>query len=139
MTNTTARPGSKKKTTAKKRTTTKKKTTKKTAKKTASKAGRLTIDEISSGARKLMLANLGLYGKVLDELQNQVVRAKKTIQDARRDLSKANTQLIGRGEKLIGQVKDLLRRSGAPAPKQLTKHLADLEEAVAKLKRKIGR
>ncbi len=86
-----------------------------------------------------MLANLGLYGKVLDELQNQVVRAKKTIQDARKDTSKANTQLIARGEKLIVQVKDLLRRSGAPASKQLKKHLADLEEAVAKLKRKIGR
>ena len=130
-----------KKQAAKKKTSKKKTAKRSVAKKKASRRApkNSSIDGLSSAAQKLMLANLGLYGAVLDELQNQVVRAKKTIQAARKDPAKANKQLITRGEKLADQVTNLLKRSGAPASRQLQKQLADLGQAIRKLKRSSGR
>lgn len=112
-----------------------------TPKKSGSKASRsrLTIDELSAGAQRLMLANLGLYGTVLDELQKQLSRAKATVQKARKDPDAANRQLVARGERLLGQVSDLIQKSGAPATKQLNEQIAEFRDALTKLRKKLPR
>ena len=122
--------------------TARKKTTKKTAKKTAKKkvtrrsAPAAGIEKLSGGAKKLMLANLGLYGKVLDELQTQAERASKVIKKALSNPADVNKDLVKRGEALADQITDLLKRSGAPASRQLEKQLDDLRKAIDNLKRK---
>jgi hypothetical protein len=139
---------SKKKSSSKKSTAKKKTASRKTAaskKSTASKSSSAssksrspavkTVEKLSGSVKKLMLANLGLYGQVLDELQNQAARASQAINDARRDPSGVNDQLVKRGEELANQITDILKRSGAPATKQLEKQLAELRSAVAKLRR----
>lgn len=125
-----------KKTSSKKKKTSKKKTG--NAGKSANKSKtQLRIEELSSGAQKLMLANLGLYGQVLDELQNQLKRAKSTIDAARKDAGAKNQQLITRGEKLLAQIKDLMKKSGAPATRQLDKQIAEFRNALDRLRKKI--
>lgn len=126
-----------KKAPGRKKATASKKSTKSSTKKGA--GSRLTIENLSAGAQKLMLANLGLYGEVLDELQNQLKRARSTVQEARKDPDKANKQLVARGEKLLDQVKDLLKKSGAPATKQLEKQVREFREALTKLRKRIER
>ena len=86
-----------------------------------------------------MLANLGLYGTVIDELQAQVARASKVINEARTDPASVNKDLIKRGEALADQITGLLERSGAPASRQLKKQMAELESAITKLRRSIKR
>ena len=112
---------------------------KKTARKkvTRKSAPASSIEKLSGGAKKLMLANLGLYGKVLDELQAQAARAAKVIKAARSNPAGVNKELVKRGEDLADQISDLLKRSGAPASRQLEKQLDDLRKAVDKLKRRI--
>ena len=128
---------------AAKKTATRKKATKKTAKKKAApkRVARKSvpatgIEKLSGGAKKLMLANLGLYGKVLDELQSQAERASKVIKKAMSNPADVNKDLVNRGEALADQITDLLKRSGAPASRQLEKQLDDLRKAIDKLKRK---
>ena len=123
---------------AAKKTAARKKTTKKTAKKkVVRKSTPVTgIEKLSGGAKKLMLANLGLYGKVLDELQTQAERASKVIKKALSNPADVNKDLVKRGEALADQITDLLKRSGAPASKQLEKQMDDLRKALDKLKRK---
>lgn len=111
-----------------------------TAKKTAeSRAPDRTIDKLSGNVKKLMLANLGLYGQVLDELQAQASRASKVIKDARKNPSKVNKQLVKRGEELADQITDILKRSGAPATRQLEKQLAELKKSVENLRKSLRR
>lgn len=86
-----------------------------------------------------MLANLGLYGKVLDELQSQASRASKVINKARSNPAAVNKDLVKRGEALADQITDLLKRSGAPASRQLKKQIEELRSATDKLKRAIKR
>ncbi len=127
----------KKKTTAKKKKTAAKKTTarKKTAKKTTRRrAPETRVEKLSGNVKKLMLANLGLYGKVLDELQSQASRAAKVIKEARSDPSGVNKQLVKRGEALADQISDILKQSGAPITKELDKQLNDLRKSIDKLK-----
>jgi uncharacterized protein YllA (UPF0747 family) len=128
---------------AARKTAARKKTTKKTAKKKAApkRVARKSvpatgIEKLSGGAKKLMLANLGLYGKVLDELQSQAERASKVIKKALSNPADINKDLVKRGEALADQITDLLKRSGAPASRQLDKQLDDLRKALDKLKRK---
>ena len=123
---------------AAKKTAARKKTTKKTAKKKVVRksAPATGIEKLSGGAKKLMLANLGLYGKVLDELQAQAERASKVIKKALSNPADVNKDLVKRGEALADQITDLLKRSGAPASKQLEKQMDDLRKALDKLKRK---
>jgi len=97
------------------------------------------IEKLSAGAKKLMLANLGLYGTVLDELQAQAARASKVIKTARSNPGGVNKDLIKRGEALADQITDLLKRSGAPASRQLEKQMDDLRKAIDKLKFKMKR
>ncbi len=146
--------------TASKKKTARKKTTKKTARKkttkksarpkaasttaakkraTASKAAASRLETLSSGARKLMLANLGLYGTVLDELQAQAARASKVINDARSNPASVNKDLVKRGEALEKQITDLLKRSGAPASRQLKKQMDELSAAIGRLRQSIKR
>jgi len=112
-----------------------KKTTarKKTAKKTAA-APQTRVEKLSGNVKKLMLANLGLYGQVLDELQAQASRAAKVIKDARKNPSKVNKQLVKRGEDLADQISDIMKRSGAPVTKELDKQMNDLKKSIDKLK-----
>ena len=128
---------------AAKKTATRKKATKKTAKKKAApkKVARKSvpatgIEKLSGGAKKLMLANLGLYGKVLDELQAQAERASKVIKKALSHPADVNKELVNRGEALADQIADLLKRSGAPASRKLERQLDDLRKAIDKLKQK---
>ena len=95
------------------------------------------VDRISGSVKKLMLANLGLYGQVLDEMQAQASRASKVIKEARKNPSKVNRQLVKRGEELADQITDILKRSGAPATKQLEKQLADLKKSVDNLRKSL--
>ena len=125
-----------KKTSAKK-TAARKSKAKKTAAPKAAPASR--IDKISGNVKKLMLANLGLYGQVIDELRAQASRASKVIKEARGNPSKVNKQLIKRGEALADQITDILKRSGAPATRQLEKQLADLKKAIDKLRDSVKR
>ena len=120
---------------------TKKVTRKKTPKKraTAKSSAAMSIEKLSGGARKLMLANLGLYGTVLDELQAQAARASKVINKARSNPTAVNKDLVERGEALADQITDLLKRSGAPASQQLKKQIEELRSATRKLRRTIGR
>ena len=120
--------------TSAKKSTARKKTTKKTARKSAPQK---TIDKLSGNVKKLMLANLGLYGQVLDELQAQAARASTVIKDARSNPSKVNKQLVRRGEELADQITDILKRSGAPATRQLEKQLAELKKSVDKLRKSL--
>ncbi len=138
---TRAKPAKKAKSTAKKATAKKKTTAKKTTKKAPKKTQPtgLTIESLSAGAQRIMLANLGLYGEVFDELQTQLKRARATVQEARKNPEKANRQLVARGEKLLDQVKDLLKKSGAPATKQFEKQVKDFREALTKLRRRLER
>ena len=130
-----------------KKTTRKKVTKKKAAKKKAAprkaaprpKAPETTVEKLSGSVKKLMLANLGLYGKVLDELQSQASRAAKVIKDARSNPSKVNKQLVKRGEALADQITDIVKQSGAPISKELDKQLKDLRKAIDKLKDTIKR
>ncbi len=130
-----------------KKTTRKKATKKKVAKKKAAprktaprpKAPETTVEKLSGSVKKLMLANLGLYGKVLDELQSQASRAAKVIKDARSNPSKVNKQLVKRGEALADQITDIVKQSGAPISKELDKQLKDLRKAIDKLKDTIKR
>ena len=133
-----------KKTSAKKKTTARKKTTRPSSKKAVSKTTSkrtpaTTVEKLSGSVKKLMMANLGLYGQVLDELQSQASRASKVIKDARNNPSKVNKQLVKRGEELADQISDILKRSGAPATKQLEKQLSDLKKSIDKLKDSIKR
>ena len=128
---------------AAKKTTARKTSTKKTAKKKVAKkkvtprsAPTAGIEKLSGGAKKLMLANLGLYGKVLDELQSQAERASKVVKKALSNPADVNKDLVERGEALADQITDLLKRSGAPASRQLEKQLDELRKAVDRLKRK---
>lgn len=128
---------------AAKKTTARKTSTKKTAKKKVAKkkvtrrsAPAAGIEKLSGGAKKLMLANLGLYGKVLDELQSQAERASKVVKKALSNPADVNKDLVKRGEALADQITELLKRSGAPASRQLEKQLDDLRKAVDRLKRK---
>jgi hypothetical protein len=52
------------------------------------------------------------------------------------DPAGVNKDLVKRGEALADQIADLLKRSGAPASRQLEKQLDDLRKAIDKLKRK---
>lgn len=122
---------------AKKAATPKKKPAKKKA--AAKKPAAAGFEKLSAGARKLMLANLGLYGKVLDELQAQAARASKVINAARSNPAAVNKDLIKRGQALADQITDLLKRSGAPASRQLRKQMDELNASIDKLKRSIGR
>ena len=133
----TPRKKAAKKTTARK-TSTKKTARKKVAKKkvTRRSAPAAGIEKLSGGAKKLMLANLGLYGKVLDELQSQAERASKVVKKALSNPADVNKDLVKRGEALADQITDLLKRSGAPASRQLEKQLDELRKAVDRLKRK---
>ena len=133
-----------KKKTSKKKTAKKKSARKKTTarkKKTSSRkaAPKTTIEKLSGNVKKLMLANLGLYGQVLDELQSQAARASDAIKAARKDPGQANQQLVKRGEQLADEIRDMLKRSGAPATKQLEKQLRELREGVTKLRRRMQR
>lgn len=136
---------SSKKKTTKKRTAKRKKkksTRKKTAprrKATKKAAPATTIEKLSGNVKKLMLANLGLYGQVLDELQSQAARASKAINSARKNPGQANKQLVKRGEQLADEIRDLLKRSGAPATKQLEKQLRELRQSVTKLRKRVQR
>ena len=130
---------------AAKKPATRKKTTKKPAAKKKAAKKKVTrrtspatgIEKLSGGAKKLMLANLGLYGKVLDELQAQAERASKVIKAARSNPAGVNKELVKRGEALADQITELLKRSGAPASRQLDKQLDDLRKAIDKLKRRV--
>lgn len=86
-----------------------------------------------------MLANLGLYGTVLDELQSQAARASKAIKQARSNPANVNKDLVKRGEALANQITDLLKRSGAPASRQLEKQMKELRSAIDNLKRSLKR
>ena len=134
----TPRKKAAKKTTARKAPARKKTAKKKVAKKkvTRRSAPAAGIEKLSGGAKKLMLANLGLYGKVLDELQSQAERASKVVKKALSNPADVNKDLVQRGEALADQITDLLKRSGAPASRQLEKQLDDLRKAVDRLKRK---
>lgn len=122
--------------TAKKTAARKKPARKKAAPKSSAAAG---FDKLSGSAKKLMLANLGLYGTVLDELQAQAARASKIINKARSNPSSVNKDLVKRGEVLADQITDLLKRSGAPATRQLKKQIDELRSATEKLRRTIKR
>ncbi len=130
-----------------KKTTRKKATKKKVAKKKAAprktaprpKAPETTVEKLSGSVKKLMLANLGLYGKVLDELQSQASRAAKVIKDARSNPSRVNKQLVKRGEALADQITAIVKQSGAPISNELDKQLMDLRKAIDKLKDTIKR
>ena len=128
-----------KKNAAKKKSARKKTTARK--KKTSSRkaAPKTTIEKLSGNVKKLMLANLGLYGQVLDELQSQAARASDAIKAARKDPAQANQQLIKRGEQLADEIRDMLKRSGAPATKQLEKQLRELRENATKLRKRLQR
>ncbi len=127
------------------KTTRKKVTKKKAAKKKAAprktaprpRAPETTVEKLSGNVKKLMLANLGLYGKVLDELQSQASRAAKVIKDARDNPSRVNKQLVKRGEALADQITDIVKQSGAPISKELDKQLKDLRKSIDKLKNSI--
>lgn len=127
-----ARRTASKKASKKKVAARKKRATKKAAPKNFAAAG---VEKISVNVKKLMLANLGLYGTVLDELQSQASRASKAINAARKNPSNTSKQLVKRGEALADQITDLLKRSGAPASRQLDKQMADLKKAISALKR----
>ncbi len=128
-----------KKKTAKKKSSKKKSTARKKKATSRKAAPATTIEKLSGNVKKLMLANLGLYGQVLDELQSQAARASKAIKEARKDPAQANQQLVKRGEQLADEIRDMLKRSGAPATKQLEKQLRELREGVTKLRKRIQR
>ena len=85
-------------------------------------SGTSSIDEVLAG--------------VVDELQAQAERASKVIKKALSNPADVNKDLVKRGEALADQITDLLKRSGAPASRQLDKQLDELRKAVDKLKRK---
>jgi predicted ATP-grasp superfamily ATP-dependent carboligase len=117
-----------------KKTTAKKTTARKKAAKKPAAAAQTRVEKLSGNVKKLMLANLGLYGQVLDELQAQASRAAKVIKGARKNPSKVNKQLVKRGEELADQISDIMKRSGAPVTKELDKQLNDLKRSIDKLK-----
>ncbi len=114
-----------------------KKTTSRTT--SARKAPETTVEKLSGNVKKIMLANLGLYGKVLDELQSQASRAAKVIREARDNPSRINKQLVKRGEALADQISDIVKQSGAPISKELDKQLKDLRKSIDRLKDSIKR
>ena len=136
-----------KKRTAAKRTTAKKATRKKaTAKKaTRKKATRkkaakslISIEQISASARKLMLANLGLYGKVIDELESQADKARDAIDRARREAPDVNADLIKRGETVVKDIKAILKKADMPTPPKLDKQIARLRTSIKKLRQRLS-
>jgi len=137
---------------AKKRSTAKKAPSKKVARKKATRkksapkkaqrkktAGkRISIEQISTSARKLMLANLGLYGKVIDELENQAERARDAIDRARREAPEVNADLIKRGETVVKDIKAILNKADMPTPPKLDKQIDRLRSSIKKLRQRIA-
>ncbi|NNL57069.1 MAG: hypothetical protein HKO71_04915 [Pseudomonadales bacterium] len=137
---------------AKSRSTAKKATTKKVARKKATRkkaapkkaqrkksiSKRISIEQISSSARKLMLANLGLYGKVIDELEKQAEKARDAIDRARREAPDVNADLIKRGETVVKDIKAILKKADMPTPPQLDKQIDHLRASIKKLRQRIA-
>ncbi len=83
-----------------------------------------------------MLANLGLYGKVLDEIQAQIERAQKAIKKARNNPPSTNKELITRGEKLLDQVNSIIDQANVPTSDQFDKQVKKLKKSIKKLRKK---
>lgn len=140
----TAKKATRKKSTAKKATrkkATRKKAApkRKAAKKSASrkKSSRISIDRISGSARKLMLANLGLYGKVIDELEAQAERARNAIDRARREAPQVNKDLVRRGETVVKDIRNILDRADMPTPPKLNKQIDKLRKSIDDLRKRL--
>ncbi|MBT8140345.1 MAG: hypothetical protein KJP25_11315 [Gammaproteobacteria bacterium] len=140
----------KKKTTAKRKSTAKKATRKKATRKkaapkrkaakkksTARKSKRISIDRISGSARKLMLANLGLYGKVIDELEAQAERARDAIERARREAPDVNKDLVRRGEVVVKDIRAILKRADMPTPPKLDQQIERLRKSIENLRKRL--
>ncbi|MGB5324405.1 MAG: hypothetical protein WBN40_03130 [Pseudomonadales bacterium] len=142
----TASKARSKKAPAKKKSAVKKKTAKraaprrKAAKKSAArkKANQFSIDRISGSARKLMLANLGLYGKVIDELEAQADRARAAIERARREAPHMNKDLVRRGETVVKDIRAILKRADMPTPPKLDKQIDRLRKAIENLRKRLS-
>ena len=121
------------KNTAPKKTAPKKATLKKVVSKPS-----LSIEKISAGARKLMLANLGLYGKVIDELEAQAAKARDAIERARREAPEVNSDLIHRGEALVSDIRSILDKADMPSTPALDKQIDKLRGSIKKLRKRLS-
>lgn len=121
------------KNTAPKKTAPKKATRKKVVSKPS-----LSIEKISAGARKLMLANLGLYGKVIDELEAQAAKARDAIERARREAPEVNSDLIHRGEALVSDIRSILDKADMPSTPALDKQIDKLRGSIKKLRKRLS-
>lgn len=112
----------------------------KAAKKSAArkKSSRISIDRISGSARKLMLANLGLYGKVIDELEAQADRARAAIDRARREAPEVNRDLVRRGEVVVKDIRAILDRADMPTPAKLDKQIDKLRASIDNLRKRLS-
>lgn len=108
-----------------------------TRKKVVSKPS-LSIEKISAGARKLMLANLGLYGKVIDELEAQAAKARDAIERARREAPEVNSDLIHRGEALVSDIRSILDKADMPSTPELDKQIDKLRGSIKKLRKRLS-
>ncbi|MDA7686782.1 histone H1-like repetitive region-containing protein [Pseudomonadales bacterium] len=108
-----------------------------TRKKVVSKPS-LSIEKISAGARKLMLANLGLYGTVMDELEAQAAKARDAIERARREAPEVNSDLIHRGEALVSDIRSILDKADMPSTPKLDKQIDKLRGSIKKLRKRLS-
>jgi hypothetical protein len=108
-----------------------------TRKKVVSKPS-LSIEKISAGARKLMLANLGLYGKVIDELEAQAAKARDAIERARREAPEVSSDLIHRGEALVSDIRSILDKADMPSTPELDKQIDKLRGSIKKLRKRLS-
>ena len=122
--------------TASKATAKKAKRKKSTSRKSAT--SRISIEQISTSARKLMLANPGLYGKVIDELEAQADKARSAIDRARREAPDVNADLIKRGETVVKDIRAILKKADMPTTPKLDKQIDRLRGSIKKLRQRIS-
>lgn len=83
-----------------------------------------------------MLANLGLYARVFEDIQAQLKSARKSIEKARKEAPATQKKLIKRGEKLLDQVTKMVKQSGVPTSKDFDKQVDRLRKALKDLRKR---
>jgi uncharacterized coiled-coil DUF342 family protein len=133
---TTAKKAAPKRKPATRKAAARKPAVRKTAKKTDSNI----TNKAQETARELFLAGLGVYGKVFDEVEDQLKNAEKRMEARRKKADKLYNELVKRGEQLEKEARKSLDDIELPRfqRKDLEQQLEKARDRFAELKDSFG-
>lgn len=135
-----ARKAAPKRKTATRKTAARKTTARKTTARKVNTRATATRKRVESNAskaqensRKLFLAGLGVYGKLFDNVEDQLKAAEKRMENRRKEANKLYNELVKRGTKVEKEARKTLDEMPKPELKMPKEVEARIEKAKGRL------